>query len=139
MADQRAVELIKQYEREEADSYNFRNLYQKTADLMFPREDQITRVTEPGREKTDHLYDPTAVMASMEMASGLSQNLIPPGQRFFMIEAVDKEVNANDIVKRYLSYVTDVTHEQLFASNFLSQFNETLRSLVVFGASCLFS
>ena len=134
-----AEKLIAQFNAEEAKAANFRNLYQETADLVFPRENQITSVQTPGAEKTDRIVDTTAIMASQEMASGLSQNLVPPGQPFFALQATDREVNKAERVRRYLSEISDITHEHLFSSNFLMQLNETLRSLSVFGTGCLFS
>lgn len=136
--DKRAVEVIQIFEREESRAANFRTLYQYVADLMFPREDQIIRISSPGEEKK-HVHDGTGIMASLKMASGLSQNLVPAGQPFFVLEASNKALNETEIVHRYLSEITTITHEKLFASNFITQFNEYLRSLVVFGTACMFS
>lgn len=133
----RARDVIALYNAEEAKAANFRNLYQDTADLMYPRHDQITSKSTPGEQKTDELIDTTGVSASLEMVNGLSQNLIGP--RFFALRASNREVNNNEAVKWYLSIVADITHEQLFSSNFRSQFNSWLRSLVVFGTGNIFS
>jgi len=139
MSEQKAVDIIKLYEKEEAKASNFRALFQSVADLVFPRENQITSKSYPGTERTINLFDPTGVMASMEMASGLSINLVPPGQRFFLIKASDNKLNEIASVKRSLNIITERTHEYLFASNFLLQLNETLRSLGVFGTGNLYS
>lgn len=138
-SEQKAVSIINLYDKEERRSSNFRTLYQSAADLMFPRENQITDKSYPGIEKTIKVHDDTGVMASMEMASGLSINLVPPGQRFFLITASDKELNERSSVKRALNIITEQTHEHLFTSNFLLQSNETLRSLCVFGTGNLYS
>jgi len=135
----RAKDIKSLYDREYAKAANFRALHQRTADLVYPRSDQITRVSSPGVEKGQRIHDPTAVMASLEMMSGLSQNLIAPGNRFFSLRASDRKVNSKEKVKRYLSFVTDITHEQLFSSNFLLQYNSTLRALGVFGTGNIFS
>ena len=139
MPDDRAQTILKQFEKEEAKAANFRNLYQEAADYIFPRENQITSMSTPGEKKTDHLIDTTAVMASIEMASGLSQNLVPPGQRFFVVRASLRDLNEIEAVKRYLGEITEITHEHLYGSNFMLQLNETLRSLCVFGTANLFS
>ena len=131
--------LISLYNAEKTRSANFFNLYQRAADLMYPRDDQITRISEPGDAKTDEIYNPTGVISSQEMASGLSQNLIPPGQRFFTLESTDKRINAIEEISRYLDDLANATHEHMFGSNLLLALNETLRSLVVFGTGCLFS
>jgi hypothetical protein len=139
MSDKRAKEIIELQEREEKKQSNFRNLWQNTADLMFTREDQIVDKNTPGEEKTIKIYDTTAPMASTEMASGLSVNLVPPGQRFFALKAMDREVNELESVKMYLSLASEIAHDEIFSSNFMLQLNETLKSLVVFGTGNLFS
>lgn len=136
---QRAEEIISLYDREWTKAANFRTLYQDTADLVFPNQDQINRTNYPGREKTTVIYDTTAVMASEEMASGLSINLVPPGQRFFMLQASDRGLNQLESVKRSLNIITEVTHEHIFGSNFMSQLDQSLRNLTVFGMCNLYS
>lgn len=119
---------------------NFRTLWQQTADVMFPRENQIATVRAPGESKTRYLYDATAVRDSQDMASGLSSSLlIIPGQKFFALKVSNKQLAKDSEVKRYLAYLAEATVEELFASNFALQLNETLRSDVVFGTGCLFS
>ncbi len=137
--DKRAVTLLALYDQVKNDAVNFRTLYQDVANLVHPRMNQITTLTTQGEDKYTQLADPVAVEANSEMASGLSQNLIPLGQPFFIIQASMKELNEIDRVSRYMSYITDVTHEKLFISNFATQFNETLLSLGSFGTSCIFS
>lgn len=136
---ERAEELIDLYKIELGKISGFRTLFQNAADLIFPRESQITGIKSSGAERTTEIFDNTAVMASIEMASGLSINLIPPGQRFFAVRASNRSLNEVEAVKRALGYITEITHEKMFMSNFLLQLNETLRSLVVFGTGNLYS
>lgn len=134
----RAEEFITLYNREESKAANFRTLYQNAANLIFPRESQITTVRTPGNEYTD-VIDPTGVMASIEMASGLSINLFPPGQKFYNIVMSDRRLNEIESVKRALGMITEISHEKRANSNFMLQANETLRSISVFGTGNLFS
>ena len=139
MSSKSAEEIIKLQEREWAKGGNFRNLWQQTADLTFPRENQITALQAAGVDKTVKVYDPTAILDSQDMASGLSAAFIPSGQQFFGLIAKKKELNEIDEVSSYLSDATRITHEELFESNFMLQLNETLRSLIVFGTGNLYS
>ncbi len=139
MASERAKQIVLRYEAEIAKAQNFRNLYQDTADLMYPRMDQITSIDTPGNEKTRTLFDSTAVLAKDGMTSGLSNTIVPPGQPFFVLQAAKEELNNNDNVSNWLSNATKVVHLKLFGSNFLIQLNETLRATVVFGTGCLYS
>lgn len=106
---------------------------------MFPRENQITGIQVSGTDKSRNIFNTTAVFDSQDMASGLSAAFIPSGQLFFGLKAKDRELAENDRVRRYLSIATEITHDELFESNFMLQFNETLRSLVVFGTGNLYS
>ena len=137
--DARAKEIINLRDRELSKQATFRSLWQETADLMFPRENQITNIQMAGVDKSRSIFNTTAVFDSQDMASGLSAAFIPAGQLFFGLKAKNKELNENDRVRRYLSVATEITHDELFESNFMLQFNETLRSLVVFGTGNLYS
>ncbi len=139
MEDVRAKEIINLRDRELAKQSNFRNLWQETADLMFPRENQITNIQTSGTDKSRSIFNTVAVFDSQDMASGLSAAFIPSGQLFFGLKAKNRELNENDKVRRYLSIATEITHDELFESNFMLQFNETLRSLVVLGQGNLYS
>lgn len=138
-ADKRAQDIIALRNKERGAQSQFRSLWQETADFVFPREDQINTQSVPGTDKMRNLYDTTAILDSQDMASGLSGALIPTGQKFFGLRVSDRDVADIDAVARYLSLATEVTHEQLFESNFMLQLNETLRSLVVFGTGNLYS
>jgi hypothetical protein len=133
-----AVEIIALRDRELAAQSNFRNLWQETADLVFPRENQITDIGTPGEDKSRKVYDPTAILDSQEMASGLSSALIPTGQEFFGLKSKDARLDSNDTIRRYLSRATEVTHQEMFESNFMLQWNESLRGLAVFGTCNLY-
>lgn len=139
MPDDRAIEIIKEQEREEQNASNFRNLYQEVADHMLPRENQITNFRTPGEDKSTLVYDPTAMLDLQDMVSGLSAAFFPPGELAFGLTVANRDIANLDGVKRYLGRATQITHDELFASNFMLQLNETLSSLVGFGTNNLFS
>jgi hypothetical protein len=139
MADEKAKEAIREQEREEQDAANFRNLYQEVADQMLPRENQIIGVRTPGEDKSQQIFDPTAMLDLQDMVSGLSAAFFPPGELAFGLTVKDREIAAMDRVKRYLALAAQIAHDELFASNFMLQLNETLSSLIGFGTGNLFS
>lgn len=139
MADARAIEVIKEQEREEQNASNFRNLYQEVADQMLPRENQIIGVRTPGEDKSKQIFDPTAMLDLQDMVSGLSAAFFPPGELAFGLTVKDRKIANIDSVKRYLALASQITHDELFASNFMLQLNETLSSLIGFGTGNLFS
>lgn len=139
MADDRAKEVIKEQEREEQNASNFRNLYQEVADQMLPRENQIIGVRTPGEDKSKQVFDPTAMLDLQDMVSGLSAAFFPPGELSFGVTVKDREIANRDNIKRYLALAAQITHDELFASNFMLQLNETLSSLIGFGTGNLYS
>lgn len=133
-----ALERINAYNRAENEQSNFRNLWQDTSNYCYPLMNQITTQSSAGTVKPT-IYDSTAVMESESAASGIIGAAIPPSQRFFELQASRDDLNNLDSVKRYLSIATDITHGELFKSNFLLQIYETVRSLIVFGTGCIYS
>ena len=137
----RAEQIITSYDREYGgvEASNFRTLWQETADLQYPTQNQIVDRTTPGQKKTARICDFTAIFESQNTASGLAQNLMPPGQKFFAIKVGNREKQELDVVKRYLNKATEITHDELFASTFPLDLVETLRSLITFGTCNLHS
>lgn len=133
METQRAKDIINLQQREESQQAVFRQLWQKTADYIYPMANQIEIEEFPGTPRTEKIYDITAITDSMEMAAGLSQALVPPGQQFFELGTIDQSDYENDQNKRHLSLATEIAHEELVQSNFILALNEALRSWVVFG------
>ncbi len=135
----RAKEVIKEQGREEQNASNFRNLYQEVADHMLPHENQITSFRTPGEDKSKQIFDPTAMLDLQDMASGLSAAFFPPGEISYGLTVKNRDIANMDVVKRYLALATQISHDELFASNFMLQLNETLSSLIGFGTGNLFS
>jgi len=134
-----AEEIIRLQQRLEDNDSTFRARWQDTANYIFPRESNINDIGTPGEAKTDKLYDVTAIFASKDMANGVLTNMVPAGQKFFSLGVSNREIQEIDIVKSWMAYATEILHEELFASNYILQLEETLRSLIVFGTGCLYS
>lgn len=137
--EQKAQDIVNLYGIAESDAVNFRNLYQDVADLIYPRENDITTKVFPGEERNRNIIDDTGVMAKDEMATGLSVNLFPPGQPFYNIVMSDRDLNDIPEVKRTLGIITEISHEKRNASNFRLESDETLKSISAFGTGNLFS
>lgn len=139
VTDDRAERIIKMADDEESKAANFRSLYQQVADLIIPRENQITTLTTPGQDKSRSIYDPTGQLDLQDMVSGLSAAFFPEEQLAFGVTAKDRRVAEIDRVKRYLMLITQIAHDEIFDSNFMLQLNETLSSLVGFGTGNIYS
>lgn len=135
----RAEDYIKRYDTEYNKLGTFRSLWQATADLVFPRENNITHIYAHGTEKITHADD-TAITDSKIMADGLLSAIIPAGEFFFQLN-VDKDNigGQSEEYTDYLARATDKLHRELFSSNYLLQMGETMRSLITFGTGDIFS
>jgi len=135
----RAKEIIALWGLLEADSANFKSLYQNVADLIFPRENQITTITSPGAERNTSIANETGIMAKDEMATGLSINLFPPGQKFYNILMSDRALNDISHVKQALGQITEISHAKRDSSNFRLEAGESLKSIAAFGTCNTYS
>lgn len=114
---------------------NFRQLWQDTADWILPMFAKITTVRTPGEPLGVELYDITARTEARNMSSGLSAQVVPAGQEFFDLQSNDRTVEDDAEVQEYLATLTEDTHEEMFGSNFMEEFNAALLSLIAFGMS----
>ena len=133
----KAEEIIDLRNRELAAQANIRNLWQQTANKLYPYI-QVNTIFEPGSIRTTEIYDQTPMLDAEDMVSGLKQILIPSGQPFYAIK-VGTNNNVGDASKRYTSMLTEVSHEEIYKSNFITEFDEVLRSLIIFGPASIFS
>lgn len=133
----KAEEIIDLRNRELALQANIRSLWQQTANKLYPYV-QIDSTFEPGSIRTTEIYDQTPMLDAEDMVSGLKQILIPSGQPFYAIK-IGTNNKINDTTQRYTSMLTEVSHEKIYKSNFITEFDEVLRSLIIFGPSSIFS
>ena len=131
----KAEEIIDIRNRELLLQANIRSLWQSTANKLYPYV-QIDATYEPGSMRTTEIYDQTPMLDAEDMVSGLKQILIPSGQPFFAIKTGNGN---NDSIQRYVSMLTERSHEEIYKSNFITEFDEVLRSLIIFGPASLFS
>ncbi len=130
-------EIIDLRNRELALQANIRALWQQTANKLYPYV-QIDSTFEPGSIRTTEIYDQTPMLDAEDMVSGLKQILVPSGQPFFAIK-IGTNNEINDTAQRYTSMLTEVSHEEIYKSNFITEFDEVLRSLIIFGPASIFS
>ena len=116
---------------------NMRTLWQDTSDFVYPYI-QITSKFEPGTRRTRDIFDLTPMLDAEDMVANLKHILFPAGQVFFAIK-VGNNTKLPDNIQRYISMLTEVTHDQIFNSNFITELDEVLRSVIHFGPASIFS
>ncbi len=133
----KAEEIIDLRNRELRLQANIRSLWQQTANKLYPYV-QIDSTFEPGSIRTTEIYDQTPMLDAEDMVSGLKQILIPSGQPFFAMK-IGGDNTTNDSTQRYISMLTEASHNAIYASNFITEIDEVLRSLIIFGPASIFS
>lgn len=138
--DNTAVEVIQQWQREDAKDGVIMALYQQVADHFMQRESSITVQRTPGEDKSLPIIDPTGRIAFQKMCAGLSSIIFPPGQYFCRL-APESDADYNAASISYLNRVTEILHTELFkpSCNFILEINETLASWAGFGTGCIYS
>ncbi len=132
-----AEEIIDFRNRELASQSNIRNLWQDTSNYVYPYVN-ITSTFESGTPRTREIYDLTPLLDAEDMVSNLKHILFPAGQMFFAIK-VGNNTQLPDNIQRYISMLTEVAHDQIFNSNFITELDEVLRSLIIFGPASIYS
>ena len=130
-------EIINVRNIELAAQSNVRTLWQNTSDFVYPYV-QITSKFEEGTPRTKEIFDMTPLLDSEDMVSNLKHVLFPAGQVFFAIK-VGNSTKLPDNIQRYISMLTEVAHDHIFNSNFITELDEDLRSLIIFGPSPMYS
>ena len=115
---------------------NSRTLWQETSDFVYPYV-QITSKFEEGTPRTKEIFDTTPLLDSEDMVANLKHILFPAGQVFFALKV--GPAKRPDNVQRYISMLTEVAHDNIFNSNFITELDENLRSLIHFGPASIFS
>lgn len=116
---------------------NIRTLWQDTSNFVYPYV-QITSEFEDGTRRTREIFDLTPLLDSEDMVANLKHILFPAGQVFFAIK-VGNNTKLPDNIQRYISMLTEVAHDHIFNSNFITELDENLRSLIHFGPASMFS
>jgi hypothetical protein len=136
LADDKAKEVVAEWGREEAKQSDARSVWQSTADNIYPYV-QITSEFTSGTNRMRNIPDITPIIAWKKMVAGFKQVLFPAGQTVFAIK-VDSRLSNVEIVQRYLAYLTEATHEAIFASNFDIKLTDWLTHLIIFGPACMY-
>ena len=116
---------------------NIRTLWQDTSDFVYPYVN-ITSKFHPGTRRTREIFDLTPMLDAEDMVANLKHILFPAGQVFFAIK-VGNNTKLPDGIQRYISMLTEVAHDRIFNSNFITELDDVLRSLIHFGPASIFS
>jgi len=145
LGDRRANEIIKRFERLQANRVNWEQVWQEVNQHVIPRKAWITRKRAIQGERIDaELFDTTARRANQTLAAGFQGNMTNPAAKWFNLRLQDPSLNRINEVKLWLSdsenKIMDVLNslmDVLNSSNFNEQVHETYLDLGSVGTAVL--
>lgn len=96
-----------------------------------------TTRTNQGYEYSLNIYDSTAIDAAFRLTANLFGYLMPVGTEWFKLVADTYDDKQNDSIQKWLSIATDVTHAEIWRSNYMREMFMAIRSMVVFGTGVI--
>lgn len=140
MPDAKAEEILKRLERKQSRRSMWDTFWQELLELCRPNTLDFNRTSTPGEQRTDRIFDGTALKASEELAAGLAARVSPSTARWFMVTHPDWRLLEDDDVLNWLEDVSDIMYMHYSmpdVSTHLS-LNENYLDLGVFGTCVLF-
>lgn len=113
-------------------------LWQDIADYCLPRKAEIANKQEyPSFNRTETLYDSTAVHSNMVLANGQLSYMTPADTRWFVYDPPAWLKN-NDKAKQWFQRCSEIAQQSLANSNFYSEIHELYFDDGTFGTYCMY-
>lgn len=140
MADSRAEEVIRGYDRLKGSRGTWESHWQEVAERVWPVMAEMTGWRSQGEKRSEKIFDSTAVRALPRFAAAMDSMLTPQTQLWHGLQTGIPDLDDDIEVKRWCEAVRDVLFRYRYAptSNFASQNFECYMSLGAFGTDCLF-
>ena len=140
MATQQTIDEICQRKGSlESIHTQWRGQWQDLGDYILPRKTNVHQENfhNPGRSKTDRLFDSTAVHSNEILASSMAGSLTNQGMKWFSLKTRDEEINSIHSVLMWLQDCTQRMHRAVQQSNFASEVLEVYLDLGALGTGAL--
>jgi len=129
MAKYTAQDIIKRVDAFAGSRGVWEDHWQDVATYVQPNMKEITDRLTPGDKRTREIFSTTAIEDCETFVAGMSSYLIPPNKPWFDLQSKDRNLMADDDVKRWFMDATQITRETLANSNFQKRANEIFRQL----------
>lgn len=116
----------------------FENVQQDITDYVLPRKSDIQKQRVEGARRTEKVFDSTAIHANEVLAASMHGSLTSPSIKWFSLKMRQDELNDDQSVKLWLSFVENLIFLALRLSNFNSEIFETYLDLGSVATGCLF-
>lgn len=141
MADTRADEVLRGYDRLKGRRGTWESHWQEAAELCWPHMAVMTGWRSPGQKRSEKVFDSTAVRALPRFASFMDSMLTPATQKWHGLETGIPELDDDIETQRWCDLLRDILFRARYSptANFASQASECWMSLGAFGTNCLFT
>ncbi len=131
--------LIKRYEQSKDRRSNWERTWQECYDYALPQCGDFTRTNQPGRIRTDRLYDGTALDAVDQLAASLLGHLTPPWTQWFGFKpGPDLTPAEAQALAPVLEDSAKIIQAHFDRSNFSVEMHQCFLDLVVGGTAALY-
>lgn len=139
MADDRAKDAIKTWDRLDGDRGTIKSHWQDVARYMHPNRADYTGQQTPGGKRMQYVYDGTPIWALQTFAAGLHSLLTSPHLQWFALRCEDERIDRMDAPRAWLDQVSAIMYAIFNGPrhNFASQSNELYLDLGSIGSGVM--
>lgn len=130
--------IVSGYNHAKARRGNWENLWNECYDYALPQRNQFNGFTGNGQQKSDHLYDATAMDAVDQLAASLLGQLTPPWTQWFGLKpGQDIAEEDREALAKVLEKAAKTIQAHFDRSNFAVEMHQCFLDLVVGGTASL--
>lgn len=122
---------FERYEKAQGQMALWKDILEETYQYCIPNRSEFDFVT-AGEQRTDVVFDSTAVLGTQNFAGNVQSILMPPFRRWAkLVPGEEIPENQKDVVERQLQVVTEILFKFLDQSNFAQVIHESLQDLAI--------
>lgn len=125
-------ELLKRFKKAKEGRSNWEDLWQDIYDLVLPAREGFYETT-PGEERTEEIFDETALVSLAEFVSRIHQGVIPAHLMWFRLEPGPEiqDPNQRKELQEQLDVVGRFIWDAIVNSNFVNEAQEVLTDIAI--------
>lgn len=131
-----AEDLLHEWHFLDQKSWNHKNLWQETAELVDPVRANVVKSFTQGAKQTGRIFDSTGIDALEKMISAVVQALFPPV--WFRLKMRQAELNELPNVRFWLEDTSHRMQQAFLQSNFRKVRRQKVRSILTYGCGSSF-
>ena len=142
--DNKATEIIREYQLLAGDRGNFETHWKEIAERIIPSHRDMFQsqgqMTSKGDKKTEFIFDSTASIALGRFSAILDSLLTPRNQTWHRLMASDMNLNKVKEVRLWFDEINRILFKYRYSpkGNFASQNQQNYKSLGAYGTGCMF-